>query len=186
MRDGGKTLEQAEKEQLGLKYLHVGHPGEEVKDVFWQYLQDTGRDLTSAGGWNEFREYAEKEYWPGFYHARIEATPARVEAKVGEEVRFSVKVTNASRRMWETDAGRPFALQLQQPGTRKKYYPEVLAEAALPARLAPGASVTVQVPFSIPKLGAGEYRYTLDVAQKDGTTFNDRGSDVGEVMVVVK
>lgn len=186
MRDGGKTLEEAENEQLGLKYLHVGHLGEEVKDVFGQYLEDTGRDLKGAGGWKEFREYALKEYWPGFFHARIEAMPARVEAKAGEEVRFGVKVTNASRRPWETDAGRPFALQLQQPGTRKKYYPEVLAEAALPRTLGAGESVTVEVPFTIPKLEPGEYRYTLDVAQKEGTTFNDRGSDVGEVTVVVK
>jgi len=183
MRDG-KTLDQAWGDQMKLRYLRVGHLGDDIGDVFAQYRADCAGN-PELGTWNDFKKYATDAYWPAFYHAHIEPEPRRVEAAAGQVVHFKVKVTNASPRNWVTTSGHPFFLAIQTPRDRNDPVPENLVKAPLP-ELAAGQSVAVEMEFKVPNVAPGEHHYMIDAVQQERTTFFEKGSAPADVTVVVK
>jgi len=181
----GKTLDQAWDDQMKLRYLRVGHIGDDVGDVFDQYRSDCAGH-PGLGTWGDFRAYVMEGYWPSFYRARIEPDPARTNAAAGQAVHFKVKVTNASPRKWTTTSAHPFFLALQQPREHGQIMNDNLARADLP-ELSAGQSATVDLNFNVPPgTASGEHSYMLDVIQQDKMPFFDKGSVPATVTVVVK
>lgn len=181
----GGTFVEARQRQIGLKFLHTGHIGPDIEDVFDVYIQDQARRGMPTGGFDEFSAWARQHYWPDYYRAHIEPMEPVVRGHPGERRRLAVRVTNAAQVPWESPRGRDFFLQLQSPGTREPYYPEPLGNAPLGKRLAPGESMVVQVEFEMPDLPPGTYDYTLDVMERRITSFSQRGSELGRVRIEV-
>lgn len=174
----GMNLDEAVASQLTWKFLHLGHVGEAVEDVFDQYREDCARLGRPTGGWAEFRDYVLNDYYPSFYRATIDPTPKVVEGRPGEQVSFAVRVTNASPRPWRTSPANPFALMLSNN--------PAIAWIPMPA-LPPGESVTLDVPVTVPNdLPAGTHSFRFDIAQKNVTLFSLRGSPPATVTLVVK
>jgi protein tyrosine/serine phosphatase len=180
----GESLDQAWGEQMKLRYLRVGHLGDEVSDVFTQYRADCAGHA-NLGTWQDFRSYITESYWPGFYHATLEPQPNRTEATAGQVVHFKVKVTNASPRNWSTTSSHPFFLAIQTPRDITDPIPDNLAKTPLP-ELAAHQSTVVDLDFSVPNVAPGEHHYMIDAVQKERTTFFERGSIPADVTIVVK
>ena len=84
-------------DQLRLGYLHVGHIGPDIAEIFDQYRTDRAR-ADDFGSWTDLRDYIARSYYPDFYHAEIIPFPRLVSAAPGQYVTFEVKVINASGR----------------------------------------------------------------------------------------
>jgi hypothetical protein len=167
----GQSFEQAIG-QLSIRYLHVGIAGEDVDEIFEQYIDDCRNARRPTGGWTQFKQYIEHDYWPGFYHAKIEAGPAVPLGSDGSRLRVDVRVTNLSGKAWPADRGHPIELAAyvtDESGRRM-----VLARSELGA-VGPGQTMNAQLTWA--SEAAGDHTVMLDVLQRAVTWFGQRGSE---------
>lgn len=181
----GQSFQQARDDQLRLGYLHVGHLGDDCDDILDQYDTDRAAEGKTARTYGDFRDYVLTEYYPGFRHAGIKPTERTLAGRPGQTVTFHVKVTNLSPRPWSAWLF-PFRLNLGIPGTGSGNYPDQIAHARIGWSLAPGQSVTVDLPVQIPNVSPGSHRYTLDVGQALGSSFAHFGSPTINVYLDVQ
>jgi protein tyrosine/serine phosphatase len=58
----GKSFDEAVSSQLTWRYMHVGHWGQAVEDVFARYRADKTAANQPTGGWTEFRDWVRTSY----------------------------------------------------------------------------------------------------------------------------
>ncbi|MCC6424630.1 MAG: tyrosine-protein phosphatase [Phycisphaerales bacterium] len=170
----GRSFDQAVKEQLSVRYLHVGVWGEDVDEILDQYRSECERRGVSTGGWTEFKRYLIESYRPGFYNAKLEI---RRWSPPGEPhvIQAVVRVTNLSQTPFPVDGGHPIEVTayLPQPSGPKK----ILSSEPLNRALKPGESVEIPLTWKSSDVEASQ-TIEIDLLHREIAWFGEKGSQV--------
>jgi len=183
MAIGGANYDDA-RDQLSLRYFHVGGDPRAVEGVVIKYEEYCRRQLIGTGGWKEFRGWVEDHYSHSYYLIEIEA-PARVELQTGQPARVDVTIHNKTDvTIPGSDPGR-FAVAAYL-GTSVNLVPdrEFGPRTKLEVDIPPEGSVELQVVFWPPQ-EPGAYPLRLDLIEADVAWFAALGSPEAEFELVM-
>ncbi|MCC7350454.1 MAG: tyrosine-protein phosphatase [Phycisphaerales bacterium] len=170
----GQSFDQAVKQQLSVRYLHVGVWGEDVDEILDQYQSDCQARGVSTGGWAEFKRYLIESYRPGFYDAKLEIRHWQPPGDP-QVVQAVVTVTNISRTPFPMDGGHPIEVTTYQPqpnGPKK-----ILAGEPLGRALQPGQKVEIPLTWKVSDVDPHQM-IEIDLLHREIAWFGEKGSGV--------
>jgi hypothetical protein len=186
MAVGGAPYREARK-QLSMRYFHFDGSPEHIAGFLQRYEQWCRANGRDTGGWEQFKRWATKIYHPDYYKVRIDPPAEAMVAAPGERVTLEMTVTNlADEAVPAGEAARQFRL-VAFLGTSVFEEPdrELSPRVDLPEKdVAPGESVTVELPLRAPKR-PGVYEVGFDLVEEHVAWFAKEGSPVSRMTLRV-